>query len=599
MKFILEKDYKSLKPFRTDLPDFSIITGINGSGKTQLLESIAVGHSKLYINDQLVDVLKIKQVSNANMITNESYTYDPSYNEQIVGDLWNDYQNALAEIRNLSRKNNDYPKIKLYRGIALKAKKSVEDLTFQDFTTFCPGIEFRYNFDIFSQNFSSIFGIYLTRIEENEWNEYQNIRKGKQVSFFTKSEFDNIFGTPPWEIVNEILEDANLPFRITSPTNGEKSFVARLISTKSGSELKFQDLSGGEKILMCLVLALFNSKSEVTFPQVILMDEPDSVLHPLMIRQFLVSLTKLFVKDRSIKIILITHSATTVAIADEQDCDFFIMRNYEGTGLVKCTKDTALNILTEGVPSFSVNYENRRQVFVESKNDVLFYESLYKLVSKHLISEVSLSFISSGDTKYNTVGIGIASCDQVKTTTKILRDNGNKFVWGIIDYDLKNKSTEFVIVLGENRRYNIENYLFDPIFMAALLLREKLVEKSVFGLDSHESFSDFKNFSEDRLQHISNTFIQLVDGHLLSDVENEPITTRLLNNSVIHITKKYLQYQGHRLETDVILKKWPELNSIRRGEEAALKLAILNFIIEEMPDLLPEDIVSIFRTIQS
>ena len=37
MKLTLGKKFKSLEPFLIELPDFVVLTGINGAGKTQLL----------------------------------------------------------------------------------------------------------------------------------------------------------------------------------------------------------------------------------------------------------------------------------------------------------------------------------------------------------------------------------------------------------------------------------------------------------------------------------------------------------------------------------------------------------------------------------
>lgn len=54
LKFI--KPHNSIKSFEDcELPDFSIITGVNGSGKTHLLEAIANGNIKIaeFIKNQV------------------------------------------------------------------------------------------------------------------------------------------------------------------------------------------------------------------------------------------------------------------------------------------------------------------------------------------------------------------------------------------------------------------------------------------------------------------------------------------------------------------------------------------------------------------
>lgn len=55
-----------------------------------------------------------------------------------------------------------------------------------------------------------------------------------------------------------------------------------------------------------------------------------------------------------------------------------------------------------------------------------------------------------------------------------LRGLGNDLVYGIIDHDKTNYSSNDIFVLGEGNRYTIENYIFNPIFVALLLIREQI-----------------------------------------------------------------------------------------------------------------------------
>ncbi len=41
MKLSLDIKYKSLEPFEVEIPDFTILTGLNGAGKSQILTAIA------------------------------------------------------------------------------------------------------------------------------------------------------------------------------------------------------------------------------------------------------------------------------------------------------------------------------------------------------------------------------------------------------------------------------------------------------------------------------------------------------------------------------------------------------------------------------
>ena len=53
MKLQLQNKFKSLDPFSIDLPNFVILTGINGAGKTQLLTAIDQNILKVYDNNTI------------------------------------------------------------------------------------------------------------------------------------------------------------------------------------------------------------------------------------------------------------------------------------------------------------------------------------------------------------------------------------------------------------------------------------------------------------------------------------------------------------------------------------------------------------------
>ncbi len=111
-----------------------------------------------------------------------------------------------------------------------------------------------------------------------------------------------------------------------------------------------------------------------------------------------------------------------------------------------------------------MDYENRRQVFVESKNDVYYYERFYDVLKDKLETEKALHFISSG-----TDGSG--DCNQVKEIVRTLRKFGSKIVFGIVDWDGTNAEGEGVFVLGGGTRDAIENFIFDPLLLGIFLFR--------------------------------------------------------------------------------------------------------------------------------
>ena len=76
----------------------------------------------------------------------------------------------------------------------------------------------------------------------------------------------------------------------------------------------------------------------------------------------------------------------------------------------------------------------------------------------------------------------------VKKLTNDLRASGNSFVYGIVDWDLKNKSENGVVVIGEGSRYSIENFILDPVYVGIYLLRDGQISPKQFGLEENFNY---------------------------------------------------------------------------------------------------------------
>lgn len=595
MKLNLTTKYKSLTPFTIDIPDFTILTGINGAGKTHLLSGLATGTIQLIDNRALLNPLNgntCKYVSSHSLTPNDSAVITRAQLNGNTQNLWNQFNGFLNILksqpqRKMEQHIGDIKQRKIIEFISKEAKKTVNDLTSDDFYKYYPFDDGTHN-DVFYQNFSNIFKRYQDKYDDNQYKQYRHYTKGHtDVEFLTDEQFLTAYGEAPWDFVNRIIKEAKLDYHINSPFNTHRDapFELKLVNNFNGAEIQFSELSSGEKVLMSLALALYNSKFDLEFPKVLLMDEPDASLHPSMSKQFLDVIEKVFVKDKGVKVIVTTHSPSTVALCNENN--LFVM-NKIGQRVEKTTKDRALKILTSGVPSLSINYENRRQVFVESKYDVLFYDKSYDKLRGNLINEISLNFISSGID-------GAGNCDQVKEVVNKLSGFGNKSIFGVIDWDKKNRANGYIKVLGENKRYSIENYLFDPILISALLLRDKTIIREDVGLVKNESYGDFKNLSAGQLQVISDFLTSKIFSQI-NPADNTKIIVKYVNGIEIEIPQWYLQHQGHDLEAHLKII-FPQLNKYNKDGE--LKKEMINKIIDDIPELIPVDILELFRDIQT
>jgi predicted ATP-binding protein involved in virulence len=649
MQLSFLKIHKSIISFpNTELPNFVVLTGVNGAGKSHLLEAIENG--SMQIDNIVVNqyTRPIRRFDWTNLIPQDTGAFAPYQITQERNGLWNELSQYIKEYRPqisqvLQQLNRfDLDKIEVSEIIKLTPEKLIEAGSTQEqanqisqaiqiatsgatqniVTRFMqndpnnrsrlvslfqentnkPFIAFEENdfyeffpsswqpIDMFQQSFSRLFSDYQSNWLKNR-NRYVAHFDGEPVAFLTDQQFLDKYGEPPWDFVNSVLEVANLDFRINHPPKYDDRPYEPILTDKTrNSQVKFNDLSSGERVLMSFALCLYyagDSRQIVDYPKILLFDEIDAPLHPSMTQSLLRTIQDVLVNRHGIKVILTTHSPSTVALAPEDS--IYAMYKTGQRRMQKSTKDKALSILTAGVPTLSIEYENRRQIFVESHYDVQFYEKLYEKLREHLIPEISLNFIASG------VG-GKGSCEQVKDVVNQLQKGGSRTVYGIIDWDLTNSPNERIKVLGKENRYSIENYILDPVLVAAFLLREKWIERSAIGLNAHENHTNLGSFDSTRLQEVADFVVNKVKVHVMSTVENDKLPCQYLGGQIINLPRWFLQTRGHDLET-TLKTVFQELKRFQK--ESHLKLEIITKVIDDVPSLIPYDFVCLFQEIQN
>ncbi|CEJ71544.1 putative ABC transporter ATP-binding protein YbbL [Chryseobacterium oranimense G311] len=439
---------------------------------------------------------------------------------------------------------------------------------------------------------------------QNEYNQFKRSKDNSTRAYTDEDFLKHYTLSSPVKLLNDVLNEYDCNGYVFRESQIEVDFMngvrrqnisISLFNKKDNYSTDLDSLSSGEKTLIALSFYLFKLRKNKVITRLLLLDEIDSALHPSMSKRLLDVLYNIFHRKMGIKIIISSHSPSTVALAPTDS--IYVMDKYSTPKISKASKDKALKELTIGVPSFSVNFENRRQVFVESEYDANYYESLYNIYNNKLNPEISLNFISSGKTKINGNGIGMASCDQVVSIVNILRKAGNNFSWGIIDWDLKNKSSDFIKVLGGYQRYSIENYLLDPLLLAILLWKEDILKAEYFGFEKDEVYFNILNFNQSQLQQVVDKIISDLQINLKNDNLSESINYTLCNGITLQIPTWYCKTQGHLLE-DIIMKTYPQLDTIRKKDESALKKAVINKVILNFKDLTSIDLLNIFRSIQ-
>lgn len=377
----------SIKAFaQTKLPSFTIVTGVNGSGKSHLLEAIEGG--KVTLSD--LDKPRIVRFTNSNFSMDNEGEYSFHQVSQDKLGTWNFFQKKLQP-QAASWRASIGERYKPLKEDCLSKKTalmSVDDAALgsykenlknwfmhptmrgnhnaQGLFSFAHQIPFaiddidkdtfmqlykpyRFKNDFLPLQLGIVFWDYYLKLRQNELNEFENAKHGKEYSYLSESDFSQRHGEKPWVLVNRILDHfGTISYRVKSPDNHDmfSPFSFRLCHTENPNlEVSFDTLSSGEKIVMALVASAYKADSDLHFPDVLLLDEIDASLHPSMIKNLLKVISDIFVQ-RGVQVILATHSPTTIALAPEDSV--FLMQPYGETRLVKSNRQDALRELTQG-----------------------------------------------------------------------------------------------------------------------------------------------------------------------------------------------------------------------------------------------------------
>lgn len=603
MKIKLKSEFKSLKTLDdVELPNFVILTGVNGAGKTHLLQ--AIHHKAAVVELNGIPAKNIRlffgglgEIRNNTFYSHNLERFCIELRDKLLTYLHGEKsvkERTSFETFFTQEEQEILNRVKQFRGMFGKhsldnvshkeiMRNTSPDLVVKESHLRCESI------DVFQPDLAQIFKRYQILHARNDYNCYLKDKKGRtNIDALSDTDFRAKYGEPPWVLVNEILTAANMGYSLTTPEGQEddESFTTKLISQSNGFEIDLSDLSSGEKVLMSMAVVLFNSRYEKSYPDVLLLDEPDCHLHPSIVGKLLEVIEKAIVRDRNVCVVMTTHSPSTVALAPEE-C-LYAMEKVGGR-ISKQTKDRCIKILTSGVPTLSIDYDNRIQVFVESKHDAKNYSDIYEALKDRAGNEVSLNFISSG-------AGGSGSSDQVREIVTLLRRNGNTKIYGVIDWDKKNTSNDFVKVIACEKRYSLENLIFDPLLLAVYLIRESHLDPQQVGFDSDITYvklGDLQSPGYEKLAlYVTDKIAEIYD----SRDEEDAVEVSYVGGHAIPIPRWYLQMNGHDLE-GTIKQAFPRLNRFR--SENDLKSEIIKKVATDFPQLMPFDFVELFNSIQS
>jgi energy-coupling factor transporter ATP-binding protein EcfA2 len=645
MQLTFVSPYLSIKAFpEISLPDFTLITGPNGAGKTHLLQALASGKIRtdlvsepsaeiryfdwnslvpqktgLFTSDMLTQLRTSVLQTVENLRNSRPTLIDETVQacraqgvpDEYFEDIERLFQMDVADFERILGLPENASRVRVsLNAITARANRSainhfpvdqrqeIEDIAnsfklpiqlIQQKHIFSSDLPVWGKNEFFKQSFARLFVAYRDLYLDNQFAQFQKEKGGADIDALSDEEFFAQYGVPPWDFVNTALKNAGLDFEINKPDILRRNpYQAKLTNKLTGAEIGFTQLSSGEKILTSFAFCVYyatDRRQISTLPKLLLLDEIDAPLHPSMTRNLIATITQTLVRDFNIKVVATTHSPSTVALAPEEA--IYTMRPYE-RGLIKTSKADALNILTVGVPTLSISYDGRRQVFVESPADAITYDILYNVWKPQNTTGRSLEFISPG--LRSSAGQDInTGCEIVIKVVTELADAGNTSVFGLLDWDGTRRNQHRIAVLAEGQCNGLENVLLNPLLIAAMIARDgRPNDKSQIGMDSL-SYSSFLGLGQTELQK----YVDEVQKAVLPEASGDQVQVSYSGGFKLSVREAYLTIDDHELEQHV-LKAFPFLNVFSRPA-GKLMQAIADKVLMDQPGFLPSVVGETFE----
>ncbi|MCP9237945.1 AAA family ATPase [Lewinella sp. JB7] len=488
MRLKFEGSYKSITSFEWDnVPKLTVITGKNGTGKTQLLELIASHFYKYsHVRNTLTGTLSIENVdykAKDVLVLQGNWGLGSStkVSSTKVGEhRRSTYLGYTKTVR--GQRLNDNSREQLYEVLDEVFGKERSAISEDEFLeNFPPIVDFQPHKLV--EELAAQFCDY--RIQELEYlAEHGNLNK-----------FVELHGPKPWKELNSLLAKINFSYKFVSPAENSLrySYSLSLRDNDSGNIIELNDLSSGEKIIMSLLLYILISKVYNRTPKLILLDEPDAHLHPSLTREFVSGVNDILVGEFGCQVIMTTHSPSTVSLVPIETL-FEMSRSAPKIRKLNYHSD-AVNLLTSGFLSVS---KGTTYVLVEDNEDVDFYSEILEMLANIdlLPDSADIAFISASKGK----GMGGGGKTVVLTWVEKLTEAGLANVFaGLVDRDYNASSTPNVV---NTSRHSLENYLLDPIVIFATLLQDDRRTFERFGFAVGKEH-ELKFADEDVLQAIA------------------------------------------------------------------------------------------------
>ena len=402
------------------IPQFAIITGVNGAGKTHLLKLLQ--DSKvvdIFNNDgKIVDlVLSIPTIQTLNLdglIAYKNQLTQRLLKQNELNRQINRYKDNIHNIKHqikicsdklesqrLSNElkkytdwlNNNKKELKVLHIYAYEeelqkvlyktGKKDVEEIT---------DIEIREYANPYFNALSEIkdFEKFIKQEEDIRNEQYIKLAKEKRECDIPRVRDEE----RAFEKINRLFKKYGFdyyemqdPFPTDKTRNGHIIFKGR-----RGEDVQYGALSSGEQMIVKFIIWAMATDIRGNRINTMLLDEPDAHLHPSMCKMMVEILQEITqpkeLGGSGIRVIITTHSPSTVAFAPTESL-FVMEKDANNDRIIKQTStEEAVRILSDGIFTFEKAVNQFTLIADSNKNNILFVEG--KTDVNHLNKAIGL-----------------------------------------------------------------------------------------------------------------------------------------------------------------------------------------------------------------
>lgn len=389
-----------------DIPEFAIITGVNGAGKTHLLQAIQDGtivdvfskegnpvrlilsmstSKKLSIED----LIRYKNQYIGRLAQEKQINYHIKYccdhierlRKAIVGTTDKiEKQRFSQEIHTQETHKKQYHsqleslviyayEEELKRVLQATEKKEIEEITDAEIREYANPY-----FNAFSEieDFENFIrqeeqmrnDLYIKLAKEERENEIINVRKEERA----------------FEKINRLFKKYGFTyFKMLDPFPSDKSRNGEVVFEGLKNErVPYSSLSSGEQMIVKFIIWAMATDIRGNRINTMLLDEPDAHLHPSMCKMMVEILQEIAQPKEfggsGIRVIITTHSPSTVAFSPAGSL-FVMEKNLNNDRIIKPTPiEDAVRILSDGIFTFEKAINQFTLIANSNKNNILFVE---------------------------------------------------------------------------------------------------------------------------------------------------------------------------------------------------------------------------------